>query len=627
MCGICGIYNYKTSQPADAELLERMTQVVAHRGPDDQGLWCDGSVGIGMRRLSIIDLSTGHQPLSNEDGTIWIVFNGEIYNYLDLRKELIANGHVFQTQSDTEVVVHAYEMWGDDCTLRLNGIFGFAIWDQRRQRLFLARDHYGVKPLYYFDDGKRLLFGSEIKSILEDSSVPRQVDLNALDLFLTFRFVPSPATMFQGIHKLPPGHRLIVEPDGIFLQRYWDPRPQVDENLSEADYIFLLQERLEAAVRRQMISDVPLGALLSGGIDSSVVVAIMSQASSERVKTFTVGFTDGDDVNELNEARYAAQLFGTDHHEVVIGSLDYEELLAKSIWHLDEPISTTSALAMFFVCKLAREHLKVVLTGQGADEPFAGYHRYLGERYGALYRMIPDVARRSLIRPVVERLPRMERWKRAVRSLDVGDTDGRFVDVYTVFPNDLRQRLWAEHLDRTVGSRTAADVVNYWRYGVSNLDTLSQMTYVDARLSLADDLLLYGDKMSMATSIEARVPFLDLGFMEIAEALPGRLRIRGTTRKYLHKKVVAKWLPDEIINRRKRGFETPIDRWFQGELTGYISNLLLGQHSAVANYFASETIQEMITAHAGRHQDYQRQLFSLLSFEIWHRTFINQEPF
>jgi len=438
---------------------------------------------------------------------------------------------------------------------------------------------------------------------------------------LTFRFVPSPLTMFRRIHKLPPGHRLIVENGHTRLERYWSPQPEENEHLTEQDYVTILQERLHAAVRRQMISDVPLGALLSGGIDSSTIVAIMSELANKPIKTFTVGFADGDDVNELEEARHTARLFGTDHHEIVLERFDYEEFLPKAIWHLDEPIATTSALAMYFVCQLARKHVKVVLTGQGADEPFAGYHRYLGEQYGSLYRRIPSTIRHRLIQPALRRISRNDRWKRAVRSLEYQDHNRRFAEIYAVFPHTLKTQLFgAAAQDKDW--RDPGNVVDYWRQGIHHLDTLSQMTYVDARLSLSDDLLLYGDKMSMANSIEARVPFLDLDFMDLAESLPGEMRVRRLKRKYIHKKIVSKWLPKEIINRPKKGFETPMDRWFQDELKGYVSNLLLSEKAAVAQYLDPETIRTMIAAHANQREDYQRQLFSLLTFEIWHRIYI-----
>lgn len=622
MCGICGIYNYKTDELVDPDFIQLMTTSIQHRGPDDDGFYFDGSLGLGMRRLSIIDLAGGKQPIHNEDRTIWIVFNGEIYNFPDLRRELVEKGHQFYTKSDTEVIVHAYEEWGDDCVLHLNGIFGFAIWDQKQQRLLLARDHYGVKPLYYYNDGKRLLWGSEIKAILASPSVPRSVDSNALDLFLTFRFVPSPFTMFEQIRKLHPGHRLIADRNGCRVERYWHPRPQIDKSLSERDYVVHLQERLEAAVRRQMISDVPVGALLSGGIDSAVIVALMSQFTEHPVRTFTVGFKDGNEANELEEARTTAAHFKTEHHEILLDSVDYQEFLTKTIWHLEEPIATTSTLPMYFVCQLARQHVTVVLTGQGADEPLAGYHRYYGERYGYFYRRLPKMLRNQVVRPLVEALPRQERIKRAVRSLGINEIDERFAKVYAVFTDEMKRALWRPEQRPMTPNCQAAEVVSYWRQGVESLDELAQMAYVDARLSLSDDLLMYGDKMSMANSIEARVPFLELEYMALAESLPVSLRIRGWTRKYIHKKAIAKWLPKTIIDRPKRGFETPIDRWFRSELSGYVRDTLLAPDSACQIYFNPGALDSLIRDHASGRQDNRRQLFSLLMFELWHRQFI-----
>lgn len=593
-----------------------------HRGPDDEGFYLNGPIGMGMRRLSIIDVAGGRQPIHSENRTIWVVFNGEIYNFPELQKELVEKGHRFYTQSDTEVIVHAFQEWGDDCLLRLNGIFGLAIWDEKRRRLLLARDPFGVKPLYYYNDGKRLLWGSEIKAILADDSVSRDVDRQSLDLFLTFRFVPSPYTLFKGIRKIPPGHRLIVEQGKLFEERYFFSNPKIDNNLKEEEYIRFLQERLEAAVRRQMISDVPIGILLSGGIDSAVVLAIMREVSDMPVRTFTVGFAGGDDVNELDEARFTAEYFGAKHNEIMIDSVDYRKWLQKSIWHLEEPIGTTSSLPMYFVCRLAQKYVKVVLTGQGADEPLCGYHRYYGERYGHWYRKIPKAIRNHIFQPIAEALPRQERIKRAARSLGTDDVTKRFVQVYSVFNKHMKVSLWRSNQQLDNYDQRGEDIVNYWRNGLNKLNPLVQMAIVDARLSLADDLLMYGDKMSMATSVEARVPFLDLDYMTIAESLPASLRIRGFTRKYIHKKAIAKWLPHQIINRKKRGFETPVDRWFKSELTGYVKNALLSKDSACLNYFRSETIGTLIRDHTNGRQDNQRQLFCLLIFELWHKMFI-----
>jgi asparagine synthase (glutamine-hydrolysing) len=621
MCGITGLIDPSLPSSEIRCAIQRMTDTMVHRGPDDEGFYAADGVGLGMRRLSIIDLESGNQPIHNEERSVWITHNGEIYNFPELRQQLEAKGHRFYTRSDTEVIVHAYEEWGDDCVSHLNGIFGFAIWDQGQQRLFLARDHFGVKPLYYWDDGERLLWGSEIKAILTGPSVLRVVDLEALDLFLTFRFVPSPFTMFQGIRKLAPGHRLIYGDGNCKVERYWRPQPHLDGGLSERDHVLLLQERLEAAVRRQMISDVPIGALLSGGIDSATVVAIMSQLTDHPVRTFTVGFKDNTSVNELKEARASAALFHTEHHEIVLDSLDYRQFLERAVWHLEEPISTTSVLPMYFVCELARRHVTVVLTGQGADEPLAGYHRYYGERYGHLYRRLPHGVHRYLV-PLVEMLPRQERAKRAVRSLGTCDVSERFAQAYAVFTDEMKSTLWnPEHRPET-GHHQATHIVDYWRQGIGHLDSLIQMAYVDARLSLSDDLLMYGDKMSMAHSIEARVPFLDLEYMAAAESLPASLRIRGWTRKYIHKKAVAKWLPQGMIHRSKRGFETPMDRWFRSELSGYVRDTLLAPGAACRTYFEPGALETLISDHVSGRQDNRRQLFSLLVFELWHHRFI-----
>jgi len=621
MCGIAG-WHSASGAPRDPALLARMLGTIVHRGPDDEGQMVDGGLAMGMRRLSIIDVAGGHQPIHNEDGTVWIVLNGEIYNFPEVRRELTGRGHRFYTHSDTETVVHAYEEWGDDCVLHLNGIFGFSIWDQRRRRLLLARDPYGVKPLYYREAGDLLIWGSEIKAILADPSVQRRVDVVGLERFLTFRFVPSPLTMFEGIRKLAPGHRLVRDEGGCRVERYWRRPPTVDASLTEADYVALLRERLEAAVRRQMVSDVPVGALLSGGIDGSTVVAIMQGMVGSPVQTFTVGFEDGADVNELDEARATARFLGTAHRDVRLTRLDYQRLLEQAIWHLEEPISTTSAFALNAVCQLAREHVKVVLTGQGADEPMAGYHRYYGERYGHLYRRVPGFLREAVLRRAVELLPRRERVKRAVRSLGTDDPARRFAQVYAVFTEESKRGLWRGGRRPTGGEEGTVAAIDYWRREVEHLDSLGQMAYVDARMSLADDLLMCADKMSMATSVELRVPFLDLEFMALAEALPSRLRIAGLTRKYVHKKVIEKWLPQEFIQRRKRGFETPMDRWFRSELADYVQGLLLGAGSACREYFEPEALAALLGDHVAGRQDNQRQLFSLVSFELWHRTFV-----
>ena len=627
MCGICGIYNYKSNEAVEKSLILAMTKRMLHRGPDDEGYYHGKEIMFGMRRLSIIDVDGGHQPLHNEDNSIWTVLNGEIYNYKELRKELESKGHRFYTQSDAEVIVHSYEEWGDDCFPRFNGMYGMSIWDTKKKRLILARDPFGIKPLYYYNDGKRLIWGSEIKAILADSQIPRKVNIQALDLFLTFRFVPSPFTMFEGIKKIRPGHRVIVE-NGIFYTKSPTSfQPIIDNTFKERDYISMLQERLRAAVCRQMVSDVPIGTLLSGGVDSAAVLAIMSKASSNPINTFTVGFKHDDEVNELNEARFTANFFGAKHHEILIDDLDYMDCLYNVIGYLEEPIATTSAIPMYFVTKLAKDYVKVVLTGQGADETFCGYHRYYGERYGNLYRRIPISIQNLFLKNIIEALPRQERIKRAVRSIGNREISERFVQVYSVFNKKMKNMLWLHGHKQYISDSKSIEIVDYWRNGLEELDPLIQMSTIDSRLSLADDLLIYGDKMSMINSIEARVPFLDHEFISVAESLPASMRINGFTRKYILKKVMAKWLPNEIIKRKKRGFETPMDRWFRKELSGYISDILLSDNSACKIYFHSKSINILINDHISGRQDNSRQLFCLLSFDLWHKQYIEGQTY
>jgi asparagine synthase (glutamine-hydrolysing) len=619
VCGICGVYNYGTGEPASEPLVRAMTAAMTHRGPDDDGLHLDGPLGLGMRRLSIIDLAGGAQPIANEDGSVWTVFNGEIYNFRELRAELEARGHIFTTRTDTEVIVHAYEQWGLDALARLNGMFGLALWDARTRRLVLARDPFGVKPLYYHDDGRTLRFGSEIRAILRDPAVPRAVDPRALGEFLSLTFVPAPRTTFAGIAKLLPGHALICTTEGIRLERFHRVVNEPFAGRSEDGLAAELAERIAAAVRRQMVADVPVGAMLSGGVDSATVAAIMTEAAGGPIATFTVGFAGDFAENELDAARATARRLGSDHHELVIGADEYAAFLPHVIRSLEEPVATTSTLPFFKVCELARRHVKVVLTGQGADEPFAGYPRYLGERYGFLYRALPHPLRRGVIAPTVERLPRNEQLKRSVRALGAADPRERLPAVYAVIDGTLKRRLLRDGLAADEDGRAA---VARWQADVAGRDGLSQMLYVDARLSLPDNLLLYGDKLSMAASLEARVPFLDLELMAFVERIPPSFKIRGRTQKHILKRAVARWVPREVITRRKVGFATPIDGWFRGVLGGELEERLLTPGSACRTYFRPETVRQMIADHRSGRHDHKRALFALLTFELWHEQFI-----
>jgi asparagine synthase (glutamine-hydrolysing) len=618
MCGICGIHHYRTDEPANEDVLREMTASLTHRGPDDDGFLVDGAVGLGMRRLSIIDLDGGAQPVSNETGTVQVVQNGEIYNYRDLRRELESHGHVFRTQSDTESIVHAYEEWGIEGLARLNGMYSLAVWDAPRRRLVVARDPFGVKPLYYRDDGRTLLFGSEIRAILSAPGVAREVDAAALWEFIGLTYVPAPRTAFVGIHKLLPGHALVYDNGRGRIERFYRNVPATRSEASEAELVDELREAIAAAVNRQMVADVPVGAMLSGGIDSATVAAIMTDHAGRGIDTFTVGFGEEFADDELHAARETAQRIGSRHHELVISADEYADFLPRSIWHLEEPVATTSTLALYRVSELAREHVKVVLTGQGADEAFAGYPRYLGERYGGVYRAIPEPLRRLALMPLIERLPRNEQLKRAARSLGSHDRAERSRRVYEVLDQRLKRELLLDPSGNGDG-----DAHRLWQRDVDGLASLDAMLYVDARTSLADNLLLYGDKMSMAVSLEARVPFLDLELMALAESIPARLKIKGLTQKRILKQAIDRWVPPHVIARKKVGFATPVDAWLRGAMRRQVEERLLSEGSACRQHFRTDAVRRILDEHrTGRH-DHKRVLFSILTFELWHEQFVS----
>jgi asparagine synthase (glutamine-hydrolysing) len=622
MCGIAGWLSLD-GVPVDREVVQRMTAALVHRGPDDEGIYYDGPVALAQRRLSIIDVAGGHQPLANEDESVWITYNGEIYNFQELLHTLAGRDHRFRTRCDTEVVVHAYEEYGLDCLPQLNGMYAFALWDGRARRLLLARDPFGIKPLYVWQNARYLLFASEIKAFLADPRFPREVDPVALDEYLTFQFVPSPRTIFKGVQKVPPGHCMVIEGGKVRTLAFARSAPSQSPVPDEAAAVAALQERLFAAVQRQMISDVPVGAMLSGGVDSATVVAIMRQVTAQPVKTFTVGFEGDFAKDEIAAARRSAAILGTEHHDVVIGAQDCLDAFAATIWHLDEPVATPSALAMYWVSRLAAQHVKVVLTGQGADEPWAGYRRYRGEKLGVWYRRVPRCVRKALIAPLAARLPRAEAFKRAIAALGDDDPVRRFVGVYSVFSAAMKQALYRDGL--AADEADTLGVLGYWQEPVAALDPLAQQLYVETRFSLPDNLLLYGDKMAMAWSLEARVPLLDLELMAFVESLPVHLRLHGWSgHKYLYRKAITKWLPEEIMRRPKIGFITPMDEWFQSQMAGHVRERIAGAGSACARYFNPAYIDTLIRDHVARREDHTRALYSLLVFEYWHERFVTR---
>lgn len=622
MCGICGIFD-RSGAPVDGTTLNGMIAVLEHRGPDGRGELIDGEVGLGHRRLSIIDVDGGAQPIGNEDGRLQVVFNGEIYNFVELRAELGALGHQFRTRSDTEVIVHAYEQWGPDCVRRFNGMFAFALWDAAARRLFLARDHLGIKPLYYADLGKRLLFASEIKALLQDPECPREIDLGALAELFTFRYVPSPKTLFKGILKLPPAHRMTVSRDGITVDRFWTSAPGVPTTRREDELVDEYRALLGDAVRLQLRSDVPLGLFLSSGIDSGVLLAIMSEYASRPVRAFTIGFEGGERSNEVDDARALASRFGADHECMIVTPDDYQKYYARYLWDLEEPVGNETAAAFYFVSRITSEHVKVALTGQGADEPWAGYGRYAGAKLSTYYSRLP----RPLIDAVatlVTRIPgRFEALKRGALALGEPDVLTRFAKIYSFFSEDMKRQLFGDRLTRALAANghDPKEALRRLQQDVDGLDPLTQMLYIDTRASLPDDLLMVGDKMAMANSLEARVPFLDYRLVEFIEQLPPAMKLRGLTGKYLHKKAVEKWLPREMVWRPKKGFANPVEHWFRDRMRPFVEDCLLSPDSAAAIFFDQGYIERMLRLDREGREQFRRHLYLLVSFELWHRTF------
>lgn len=623
MCGICGIYNFDR-KPVAMEDLDAMANTLRHRGPDGSGSFLSGPVGLGHRRLSIIDLEGGSQPLSNEDSSLQVVFNGEIYNFIELRAELQKAGHQFKTLSDTEVIVHGYEQWGVDCVTHFNGIFAFALWDDKQRRLFLARDHLGVKPLYYARFGSRFVFGSEIKPLILNNPDAKEMDLASLSELFTFRYVPSPRTLFKGISKLPPGHCMVVNENGITQSRFWKRPPTHRQGTNENEAIETYQSLLEDAIRLQLRSDVPVGLFLSSGVDSGALLAIMRQHLSGPIHTFTIGFEGGQRTNETDDARHLARMFDAKHTEMIIGPADYEKYFERYMGDIEEPVGNETAAAFYFVSMLASRQVKVALTGQGADEPWAGYQRYVGVKLSEYYRRLPRYLTDGVIKKAVLALPGNERLKRGVVSLNESETLTRFGKIYSFFSADMKAHLFQDWVKDDLARRgyEPVDVLAPLQQEVQQLDPVSQMLYIDTRASLPDDLLMVNDKTSMANSLEARVPFLDYRLVEFIESLPAHYKLRFLTGKYLHKKAIEKWLPDSVVYRPKKGFDNPIKHWLREKMQSYVDECLFSGESCIRQFFNVDYVRRMVELHKQKKENYMRHLYLLISLEMWHRRFI-----
>ncbi len=628
MCGIAGfverdVTGTRGAAEENTAVLDRMCRRIAHRGPDDQGMFLSGGVALGMRRLSIIDLKGGHQPLSGCDERVTIVFNGEIYNYRELKRELEARGHKFHTHSDTETIVHAYEEFGTKCVEHLRGMFAFALWDERARELFIARDRVGKKPLYYtVTQSGALVFGSELKSLLEHPFVESEMDADALDAYLSFGYVPDPLCIFRGIHKLPPGHHLRFAKGRITIEQYWDFEYEPVAAKREEEYLEELRALLDEAVRLRLVSDVPLGAFLSGGVDSSAVVGLMSRHMSQPVKTFSIGFNE-DTYNELKYARVAAKHFGTDHHEFIV-TPDICEIVDELVWHFDEPFADSSAIPTYMVSKLAREHVTVVLSGDGGDELFAGYTRYVRDRSRSHLARLPRVVREGVMQPLSARLPHGAWGRNYLRNVSLAPLE-RYIDSISIFTDLNKHALYTSDFERRLGgANKGRELFQSFAESVDTGDAIDPLLYLDSKTYLPGDILTKVDRMSMAVSLEARVPLLDHKLIEFVTRIPASLKMKGLETKYIFKQAVRGLVPDEILNRPKQGFGVPVQEWINSQLRERIQDTLTDRRTRERGFFDARYVSLLLDEHARGRRDHSHPLWALMMLELWHRTFVDR---
>ncbi len=626
MCGIVGFVR-NDGKAIDEQLLTRMCNAIRHRGPDDDGFYVNNSVGLAMRRLAIIDLKSGQQPIHNQDRSSWIVFNGEIYNYLELRAKLEKLGHQFYTNSDTEAIVHAYDQWGVDCPKHLRGMFAFAIWNEQSQELFLARDRVGKKPLLYALVNGELIFGSEFSALLLHPAVSREIQPEALDYYLSFMCIPAPLTAYRAIRKLEPGHWLRWRKGEIETRRYWQPDFTKKLDISEEEAGERTVEILREAVRVRLMSEVPLGAFLSGGIDSSAVVALMSQESSERVKTFSIGFEE-QDFSELQHARRIAEHVGADHHEFIVRP-DAVEVLPLLVEHYGEPYADSSAVPTYYVARETRKHVTVALNGDGGDESFAGYERYIAMGLTEKYRRVPSLLRESIIKETVNLIPttpgkrsRVDSVKRLLAGVSRPKVD-RYTHWVSVFNEETKRPLYSDFFREQTAGADATGLLAEWFQRANGIGILDAMLLTDQMTYLPNDLLVKVDIATMAVSLEARSPFLDHHVIEFAASLPQRLKLRGLTSKYLLKKVLRKLLPSENLNRRKMGFGVPIGHWFRGKMQPFLREVVLSDKALRRGLFNPEAVRQLVELHTRGERDYAHQLWTLLMLELWFNRFID----
>jgi asparagine synthase (glutamine-hydrolysing) len=626
MCGIAGFISQKDgiSNNEREALLDAMCRVITHRGPDEQGMMVDGEAALGMRRLSIIDLKSGQQPIYDESGNLVIVFNGEIYNFRELKAELENLGHRFKTNSDTETIVHAYEEFGADCLQYLRGMFAFAIWNKQKKELFIARDRVGKKPLYYsLTDEGEFVFGSELKVLLTHGGIKCEIDLSALDAYLSFGYVPDPLCIFKNVRKLEPGHYLTFRDVKVETHSYWDFEYKENPIRKEEDYIEELRALIKDAVNVRLISEVPLGAFLSGGVDSSAVVGNMSRLMDQPVKTFSIGFNE-DSFSELKYARIAAEHFGTEHHEFIV-TPDLCDIVDELVWHFDEPFADSSALPTYMVSKMARDYVTVVLSGDGGDELFAGYTRYVVDKKRGALERLPKLIRSGVLQTVSGMLPHSAPGKNYLYNASLDAVD-RYIDSVTSFSPLNKRSLYSSGLKQSLNGNSGVgeELFRKFASSVETGDPVDKLLYLDSKTYLPGDILTKVDRMSMAVSLEARVPLLDHKLIEFVTKIPAGLKLKGLDTKYIFKQAIKDLVPDSILNRPKQGFGVPINEWINVQLRDRIREDLLEKRTLERGYFEPEYIKLLLDEHERGRRDHSHALWVLWMLELWHRRFVDQ---
>jgi asparagine synthase (glutamine-hydrolysing) len=626
MCGITGFISKEKNLSVGNRrvLLEKMCASIKHRGPDEQGMLVRERAALGMRRLSIIDIETGQQPIYSEDNNLAIVFNGEIYNFEELKKELEALGHRFKTNSDTETILHAYEEFGTDCLEKLRGMFAFAIWNFREEILFIARDRVGKKPLFYsLTRAGNFIFGSELKTLLAHGESEKEIDFAALDAYLTFGYVPEEFCIFKNVQKLAPGHFLILKNGRVHTEKYWDFDYLTPSNIkTEVEYVEVLREKIKEAIAVRLISEVPLGAFLSGGVDSSTIVAMMSEISPTPVKTFSIGFNE-DTFNELKYARVIAERFGTEHHEFIV-TPDLVDIIDDIVWHFDEPFSDSSSLPTFMVSKMAREYVTVVLSGDGGDELFAGYTRYVVDKKRSGLANLPKQFRKGILQRVSEKLPHGAYGKNYLYNVSLDPID-RYIDSLMQFNEPRKRSLYSKDFQAKLNSGFGAGERNFKRFAES-VDTgnaIDQLLYLDSKTYLPSDILTKVDRMSMANSLEVRVPLLDHKLIEFVVNIPPELKMKGFETKHILKRAMGGIVPNEILYREKQGFGVPINEWINAQLKTRIHSDLSDRQTFERGYFEKSYIQMLLNEHSTGRRDHSSALWALWMLELWHRKFVD----